>query len=410
MYGACWYAGTTGQSCNQVCNAHVGQVCVQPPDWSQVPEDCVLHAAVGFDCDSCGYGISNPYAPYQTGSICYARSHSAGDYSCSASSIVLKRICACETTTTTTTTTSTTSTTTTSTTTTTTIPSWYFSNWDYRKPINISNTAGDLTNYQVRIVHNFSAEYSAGKINTTCKDIRFTYYNASADTETEIPFWIEACNLSSDDNMTAWVNATYLENNTNTTIYMYYGNSSASSASDGDATFEFFDDFDDGTKFTEVSQPYGDPHVCGFPNYVEFYNANGEEYMKAVCFDHGELRVSPNLPSSDYFIRLKWRSGSDAFGGVNCAYTLLDNQYGASCNIPNRVIVINSNSVYEKGGKLTNYQEMKELTFEGAINSLYLAFTTSSGSSAYYTYYNEILVRKYASPEPSVSFGEEESS
>ena len=54
-------------------------------------------------------------------------------------------------------------------------PGWWNSSWNYRKPINISNTAGNLTNYQVKIVHNFSAEYSAGKINTTCNDIRFTY-------------------------------------------------------------------------------------------------------------------------------------------------------------------------------------------------------------------------------------------
>ncbi|MCK4429271.1 MAG: DUF2341 domain-containing protein, partial [Candidatus Aenigmarchaeota archaeon] len=153
--------------------------------------------------------------------------------------------------------------------------SWSYSgynNWSYRQEINISNTGENLTNYQVKVVYNFSTEYSAGKINTTCKDIRFTYYNATADSETEIPFWVETCNFLSSDNMTTWVNVTFLEDNTNTTIYMYYGNPSASSASNGTNTFELFDDFE-GTSIDYMSGGSDDATTYEMMNKIIRYGS-----------------------------------------------------------------------------------------------------------------------------------------
>ena len=115
---------------------------------------------------------------------------------------------------------------------------WWNSSWTYRQPINISNTAGDLTNYQVRIDLNSSNVGSNFNWSNNGDDIRFT--NSTNDL---LNFWIESWD-STGQEATIWVNVTYLANNTNTTIYMYYGNPSATSESDGDATFEFFDDFE----------------------------------------------------------------------------------------------------------------------------------------------------------------------
>ncbi|RLI98841.1 MAG: DUF2341 domain-containing protein, partial [Candidatus Aenigmatarchaeota archaeon] len=117
---------------------------------------------------------------------------------------------------------------------------WFNSSWNYRQQINISNTAGDLTNYQVRIDLNSSNVGSNFNWSNNGSDIRFT--NSTDDL---LNFWIESWNSSSQE-ATIWVNVT-LANNTNTTIYMYYGNPSASSISNGTATFEFFDDFEDYT-------------------------------------------------------------------------------------------------------------------------------------------------------------------
>jgi len=116
----------------------------------------------------------------------------------------------------------------------------WLSGWDYRQAINISNTAGDLTNYQVRIDLNSTNVGSNFNWSNNGSDIRFT--DAS---DNLLNFWIESWN-STEQEATIWVNVTSLPNNTNTTIYMYYGNPSASSVSNGSAVFEFFDDFEDG--------------------------------------------------------------------------------------------------------------------------------------------------------------------
>ncbi len=102
---------------------------------------------------------------------------------------------------------------------------WWNDSWGYRQPINISVTSENLTDYQVKIQTNLTDEYNAGKLNSTCKDIRVTN-----STDSLINFWIEECNITGS-NSTIWVEVPKLTNNINTTVYMYYGNNDALSLS-----------------------------------------------------------------------------------------------------------------------------------------------------------------------------------
>ncbi len=102
--------------------------------------------------------------------------------------------------------------------------------WSFRRAINISNTGGDLTDYQVKITVDYDSD-----MQLDYDDLRFADTNSN-----NLSYWIENYTTS---NATVWVKVPFLESNTNTTIYMYYGNSSVSSASNGTETFEFFDDF-----------------------------------------------------------------------------------------------------------------------------------------------------------------------
>jgi len=108
---------------------------------------------------------------------------------------------------------------------------WWDFSWSYRQPIYISNTAGNLTNYQVRIDLNSSNVGSNFDWSNNGNDIRFT--NSTNDL---LYFWIEYWNAT-EEKAIIWVNVTYLPNNTNTTIYMYYGNPVADSISDINSTF-----------------------------------------------------------------------------------------------------------------------------------------------------------------------------
>ncbi len=120
---------------------------------------------------------------------------------------------------------------------------WWDHSWLYRKPINVTDNSGStLSNYQVKLI----IDHVASKMNPDFSDLRFT----DSDQVTLIPYWVEKYTASVS--AVAWVNVPSILSSGNRTIYMYYGNIAATSASNGTATFEFFDDFEtvyDGPSF-----------------------------------------------------------------------------------------------------------------------------------------------------------------
>ncbi|MEI6057626.1 MAG: DUF2341 domain-containing protein [bacterium] len=110
---------------------------------------------------------------------------------------------------------------------------WYDVSWSSRKPITITGNGGALTNYQTKIVIPFAAGMQAN-----FNDLRFT----ASDGTTTLNYWLE----SKTDSVTStvWVNIPSVPASPGTTtVYMYYGNSVAPTASNGSSTFTFFDDF-----------------------------------------------------------------------------------------------------------------------------------------------------------------------
>ncbi len=109
--------------------------------------------------------------------------------------------------------------------------SWYNESWMKRKPINISNSGSSLTDYQVNLTVAYDSD-----MQTDFDDLRFT----TSDGITELNYWLES---KTDSAMASiWIKIPSLANGSNT-IYMYYGNSSATTTSDGDNTFDLFDHF-----------------------------------------------------------------------------------------------------------------------------------------------------------------------
>ncbi|ODS35435.1 hypothetical protein BEH94_01360 [Candidatus Altiarchaeales archaeon WOR_SM1_SCG] len=115
------------------------------------------------------------------------------------------------------------------------LSNWWDCSWDYRKEININeNSGGNLSDYQISIEVDTQTLILENKMNADCSDIRFI------DDEKEIPYWIESgCNTTETK---IWVKLN-ISGNSSKTIYMYYGNASASSVSNGIATFDYFNDF-----------------------------------------------------------------------------------------------------------------------------------------------------------------------
>ncbi len=116
----------------------------------------------------------------------------------------------------------------------------WLSGFNYRRPIIIDNTLNSkkLTDYQINISLDTLSLIAEGKMRSDCGDIRFT----DKDGITLLNYWIESgCNTT---NTKIWIKISQIPPSSKTTIYLYYGNPNATSRSNGDSVFVFFDDFD----------------------------------------------------------------------------------------------------------------------------------------------------------------------
>jgi hypothetical protein len=115
-------------------------------------------------------------------------------------------------------------------------PGWYDPTWTRRKQVTITNSnPSSLAGYQTKIDVTYDSD-----MKSDFSDLRFI----DADGATLVPYWIESYVPSTS--AAVWVRVPYVPASASTTIFMYYGNPSATSLSNGPATFELFDDFERG--------------------------------------------------------------------------------------------------------------------------------------------------------------------
>ena len=112
--------------------------------------------------------------------------------------------------------------------------------FQYQREIAIHENSGEtLHDYQVPVA--LSGSDFPGEAQPDGGDIRFT----DADGR-ELSYWIEEFDAGSD-RAAIWVKVPLIPANDEAMVTMWYGNPGAASESDGDAVFEFFDDFDTNT-------------------------------------------------------------------------------------------------------------------------------------------------------------------
>ncbi|KAF5438145.1 protein of unknown function (DUF2341), partial [Candidatus Methanophagaceae archaeon] len=309
------------------------------------------------------------------------------------------------------------------------------SNWSYRQNYSISNTGENLSYYQVKIELNASNVGSNWNWSNNGDDTRFTYYNSSTETETEIPFWIESWNSTANTSK-IWVNVTSVANNTDTKIYMYYGNSNASSASNGTNTFEFFDDFESYSIGTIGGQGGWSILRTGGNGYARVQTKNGRKHLVTTSTDCG-THIAKALTSTDNHLILEtyayaencYESYFADFGGGTCdsigllsaGYELIWFGWGntlskirecppgtdlASIYESGTVNQYYKSSFVWDGSNLRAYRD-DVLKLSGTDSTPYSSLShihLGSWSGAIWDT-DWVFVRKYASPEPSVSLG-----
>ena len=116
---------------------------------------------------------------------------------------------------------------------------WYNNSWNYRKAITVSNYGTSLTDYQVLVTVDTASLVTATKMRLDCGDIRFSDSDGSA----LLNYWIDSNPNTISTKI--WVKIPSVPIGTKT-IYLYYGNSSITTTSNGTNTFIEFLSFESG--------------------------------------------------------------------------------------------------------------------------------------------------------------------
>jgi len=302
-------------------------------------------------------------------------------------------------------------------------PDWWNPAWGCRKPITVTESSGaTLTDYQVKIDIGYELTMRAD-----FGDLIFT--NAS---NLLLDYWLESKVDSSS--ATVWVKVDSIAASANTIIYMYYDNSAAGDASDGDATFEFFDDFS-GTLSkwnvhidtdVAINASYGSPAPClevsggsmsGYPyglavigsdaTYTGFQNGIIEADIYPATNALPEIIFRGNYSANTgYKGRWDCRSGNETpwmkppygfWGGFGTAVPRfgIPNQWQkAKLVINGPTFQIYSNDNPQSTETDTDYSGSGEIGLANHYGA--------------YARFDNVRVRKYVSPEPVWSIGAEE--
>jgi len=303
----------------------------------------------------------------------------------------------------------------------------------YRRQIVVTEQSGsNLTDYQILIELN-SSNFDFSHVNNDGSDIRFSdafpYWVGNL-----YPYWIEKWD-SVNQEAKIWVKVPSIPANSSVSFYMYYGNPNVTSVSDGDATFEFFDDFDTvPTDLEKVNATVEAVNIDGV-SALHIYYASHEAKVKFT-------RKSFRARDGNLILYSKVKTDSNAhdveLGWIKVGGTLSDNTRGP-WNVSNPGGDGNTRFWHRyEDGVHENYMDYSQSANTWYFHEFYIngnnlksrywktteskpaswTFETTYSLSAtdYYvllgTYHEDwfdyVLVRKYTDPEPSVSIGSEE--
>jgi len=294
----------------------------------------------------------------------------------------------------------------------------WLSGWQYRRPITINNSGSStLADFQVRITVDTASLISAGKMNSDCSDMRFT-----DESDNLLPYWIESgCDTSET---VVWVKVPSIPTS-GTTIYMYYGNSSATDASDGDSVFEFFDDFEgtslDTSKWTVQGQgTYSISNssitlTTTSSTYYQIYSKDAFAPPLAVATrmrdkasglragEFGNDSVESKFVDASNVVVIFENENSEVRANAKSNGTWkTETIVSPTLNNPQRM------STYITASEVIFVANGQSQTYSVSMPSLYVGLYNQAARGTGSVTFDWVFVRKYADPEPATSIGAEE--
>jgi hypothetical protein len=299
---------------------------------------------------------------------------------------------------------------------------WYQASWNRRKPVIINNASADLSDYQVSVDIIYDDD-----MRPDFDDIRFT----DTDGLTLLPCWRESYIISSM--ATFWVKVPAVPSSTKT-LYMYYGNPVAGSSSDGFTTFDFFDDFSGDLSQWNIhtgsnigiNAGYGNPAPCleiSGGNQSSFPFGLGIIGSDAVFASFQDGIIEADIyPETDGLPEIIFRGDYDANTGYKGRWDTRGDEEPPWFTPPYDGWSEFGDSVARFG--IAQEWQKARLVITGDTFGIYnndalmatVADSTYAGPGEIalanhygnYARFDNVRVRQYASPEPTVSMGTEQ--
>lgn len=164
-------------------------------------------------------------------------------------------------------------------------PTWWNSSWTAYKPISAYISSGSQTNYPLMV--NVSYDSS---MNPDFSDLRFI----STDNSTELNYWVDPDLTVNSSSAIVYLNTTLINTTNMVVAYMYFGNSGASSSSNGTNVFDLFDDFNRADSATVGNGWYeGNDGLYGIANITD-----GRLRFTHNSSSGGTVYINHTIPSS----------------------------------------------------------------------------------------------------------------
>lgn len=291
-------------------------------------------------------------------------------------------------------------------------------NWTRGKPLTITNFQ---SNFQTKIVVAYDTD-----MQNDFDDIRFY------DGTNELPYWIES--KTDGSTATIWFK-THATTSTSSNIDIYYGNSLATTSSNGSTLFSYFDDFEGYSNAQSLVGINNWSVTQGTMTASTSYAAAGTKAGKWLRNSGSTIQVGAfwdfGLRSSDFILEYNYRYIQR--GGVFGTGTDTSPNWGSSAQYayPTNVLALISGTNISNSFVSTNWYKFKEvhhpttknydLTISNGLdytssavayhqleNPRYFMMVTDSSSALIHeVYVDNIFIRSYAASEPSVSLGTE---
>ena len=299
----------------------------------------------------------------------------------------------------------------------------WLTNWTYRKPITISNSNGNLSNFQVNALIDTQTLINQGKLLASGNDIRFT----DSDGSTLLSFWYQS---GINTNSTSyWVQVPSLSSGSYT-IYVYYGNNGASNLSSIGNTFIYGDDFSVNTiaNYTIGNQGGDNVSVDTVNKWMLFTGNNSHNLVASPTTQTNpasyvvESEISTDNLTTDMIGGIlgfkSTLTGGDGYvaqiGNVSSFGNSIDIEKYTVAHLAHTGVTINTNTFYPVKGTFVNANITATFNNVTSVNTNDTTYISGMygmrtfNPSTHNVKFQNFRVRAYASSDPTVSIGSEQ--